>query len=380
VYGGTSKITPAFAAALGRQGWAVDIVTTDANGPDRLAVPFRRWIERDGGRVRFFSRFGRWEFKLSLRMFAWLLWHVRDYEVVLVTSNFNFPVLACALACRVRDVPYVINPQGMLEPWALRYKAWKKRMYYDWIERPLVLRGARLIQALNAREAENIRSLRIGPSVVALPNGIDPEEAAHGTPEEREAFLIRFPSARNKTLILFLHRVDPKKGLDVLARAYAMVRGQFPFSHVIVAGPDNVNFTETARRFFVEAGCGSSEAVTFTGMLGGQLKRGAFAAASVFVAPSYSEGFSMSVLEAMAAGLPCVITTGCNFTEAAQAGVARETRAEAGVFSDALRDLLADPASAQAMGAHAREFVLANYTWDQIALMATRIYNPPWGR
>lgn len=84
--------------------------------------------------------------------------------------------------------------------------------------------------------------------------------------------------------------------------------------------PDNIGFSKTAENYFTEAGC--LDAVTFTGMLTGSLKHAALAAASLYVAPSYSEGFSLSVLEGMAAKLPCIITTGCNFPEAAAAQAA----------------------------------------------------------
>ena len=132
-YGGTSKTTPALAAALGRRGLSVDLVTTDAAGPRRLKVPLGCWVGRDGFRARYFSRFGNAEYKFSPALFTWLLQHTRDYDLVHINSNFNFPVLACALACRLWGVPYLITPHGMLEPWALGYKAWKKYGYYRWI-------------------------------------------------------------------------------------------------------------------------------------------------------------------------------------------------------------------------------------------------------
>ena len=254
----------------------------------------------------------------------------------------------------------------MLEPWALGYKAWKKRLYYEWIERPLVLRGARALQALNRSEAANIEALKLGPPAVVLPNGIDPSEAVLCEPTKAKVFFDRFPEVRDKTLILFLHRIDPKKGLDVLAKAYRLVRGKFPRTHVIVAGPDTTGFTATARGFFEAADC--ADAVTFTGLLEGDVKHGALAAASVFVTPSYSEGFSMSVLEAMAAGLPCVLTEGCNFPEAGAVGAARIVpTGDADRFAEALLDLLDDPATARAMGEQARALVLSRYTWAAVA-------------
>ena len=266
-------------------------------GPGRLDVARNRWIEADGYRTRYFARTGKGEFKLSFSLFTWLWRHVADYDVAHINSDFNFPVLAAATACRGRRVPYIIVPHGMLEPWALGYKAWKKRLYYEWIERPLVLRGARALQALNRSEAANIEALRLGPPAVVLPNGIDPAEAEACESAKAGNFLDRFPETRGKTLILFLHRVDPKKGLDVLAKAYRQVRAKFPLAHLVVAGPDPTGHTAAARGFFEAAGC--ADTVVFTGLLEGDVKHAALAAASVFVTPSYSEGFSMSVLEAM---------------------------------------------------------------------------------
>ena len=366
VYGGTSKLLPALAAALGRRGIQIDLVTTDANGAATLDVPTGRWIEEDGYRLRYFSRLGRVEYKLSLPLLGWLARHAADYDLLHITSDFNFPVLAAAAVCRWRKVPYLFTPQGMLEPWALGYKARKKRLYYEWIERPLVLRGARALQALNRSEAANIKALQLGPPVIVLPNGTDPAEAGAGGLAKAEVFLDRFPEARGKTLILFLHRVDPKKGLDILAKAYGQVRGRFPQTHLVVAGPDTVGHTAVAQGFFELNGC--ADAVTFTGLLEGDAKHGALAAASVFVAPSYSEGFSMSVLEAMAAGLPCVLTEGCNFPEAGEAGAARIVpTGDAGRFAAELGDLLDRPEVARTLGAHARELVLGRYTWPRIA-------------
>ena len=367
VYGGPSKIAPAVAKALGKRGLHVDLVATEANGSENLEVPTGRWLERDGYRTQFFTRLGRAEYKPSFSLWSWLVRHVRDYDVVHSESTFNFPVLACALACRWRGVPHVLNPQGMLEPWALAYKQSKKALYYRLIERPWVLRTASAIQALNGSEAVNLRALQLGPPVVTVANGIEPGETVPPEPAHREIFLDHFPALRGSVVILFMHRVDPKKGLDILAVAYASVRRSFPQTHLVVAGPETLGFEKTARGYFLNAGIGEAE-VTFTGRLDGDLRRGALAAASVFVAPSYSEGFSMSVLEAMAAGLPCVITEGCNFPEAGAADAVRIVPAgNAEAFATQMQEILAQPAAAHEMGARAHELVLSRYTWPRIA-------------
>lgn len=376
VYGGPSKVALEFAPALARKGINVDLVTTNANGLENLQIlrP-HSWLQREPGlRMRYFPRCGRMEYKLSLSLLAWLWRHIKDYDVVLISSNFSFPVLAAAVACRAKRVPYLITPHGMLEPWALGHKAWKKKIYFCAIERPLVLRGACAIQALNQSEADNIGALQLGSPIITVANGIDSESEGLGNISDAEPFFVRFPTTRGKPLVLFLHRIDPKKGLDVLAKSFAIVKERLPQTHLIVAGPDTIGFTDKAKAFFEAAGCG--DAVTFTGMLEGGLKRGAFAASSVFVAPSYSEGFSMSVLEAMAAGLPCVLTTGCNFPEADEARVAYVTDVDAEKFATALMAALNDPPAARALGERARQFVLASYTWDQIATkFQTLVYN-----
>lgn len=368
IYGGPSKIATALSAALGRRrGVTVDLVTTNAAGSENLAVPHSGWQETNAGyRLRHFQRLGRAEYKFSISLFLWFWRHVSEYDAVLAISIFNFPALACALACRARRVPYVINPQGMLEPWALSYKGRKKQTYYRWIERLLVLKGAAAIQALNENEAENIRKLRLGPPLVILPNGISAEEAEEADGLDVEAFYRRVPQARDKALILFMHRIDPKKGLDLLARSVALIQKRFSNLHVVVAGPDNIGFTETARGYFAASEV-SKEVVTFTGMLEGAVKRGALATAHLFVLPSYSEGFSMAVLEAMAAGLPCVITSACNFPEAGEARVAKVVPARPETFAEALSELLASPKDAVEMGQRARAFVMTHYTWDSIA-------------
>ena len=254
LYGGPSKSVPALAAALARRGLDVDLVTTDADGTAREHVPYGRWIARDGYRVRYFGRTVRSEYKISLSLAAWLFRCARGYDSVHINSNFNFPVLAAALACRWRDAPYVITPRGMLEQWALNYKSGKKALYYKWVEKPLVLSGASAIHALNTPEAENLRSLRLGPDIFIAANGVDvdsgPEEVNN---EHLDLWRERFPETTDKNIILFLHRVHPKKGIDLLLEVFSNLRQRFDNIHLIVAGPGSEEHITAAQRRFEAA-------------------------------------------------------------------------------------------------------------------------------
>ena len=139
----------------------------------------------------------------------------------------------------------------------------------------------------------------------------------------------------------------------------------FPNIHLLIAGPDNIGFQSTAEKYFVKAGVESS--VTFSGMLTGDLKQSALTMADIYVAPSYSEGFSMSILEGMAAGLPCIITTSCNFPEAAKARAARVVPPAKEALSTALIELLQSPEEAKKMGERANSLIAENYTWQKVS-------------
>ncbi len=370
VYGGTSKCVVELAQAIGSLGVSVDIATTNANGSTNLYVPLNTWIKEKNYRVRYFPYWELGDYKLSCSLTRWLFQNVANYDVVHTNAVFSYPVLPAHWACQVHRVPYVMTPHGMLEPWALSYKAWKKRLYYALFEKP-ALHHASAIQMLASSEAYRIKPLNLKPPLVIVPNGIHREDFE--TLPEPELFYQKFPNTRNKTLILFLGRVDPKKGLDLLATAFAKVHALFRQTHLIVAGPDNTGFLRIAQGYFAKTGC--LDAVTFTRLLTGSLKYAALAAASLYVAPSYSEGFSMSVLEGMASGLPCVITTGCNFPEAAAAQAARVVNIDAEEIADALIQCLSNPPQqAKEMGDRARQLILEKYTWNRIASNLVDVY------
>jgi glycosyltransferase involved in cell wall biosynthesis len=263
----------------------------------------------------------------------------------------------------------VIHPHGMLDGWAMNYKRWKKLPYYNLVEKPALERAA-MIRVLAQAELQNISNLQLATPTALIPNGIWRSEFQRSG--NAELFYANFPETRNKPLVLFLGRIDPKKGLDLLATALADVRRAFPKAHLVVAGPDLMGFRPQVEADFAAAGC--LDAVTFTGMLTGELKQAALAAATVYTAPSYSEGFSMSVLEGMASGLPCVITTGCNFPEAIAAAAAYVVPIESSAIAQALSDCLRDPAAAAAMGDRAQKFVFEHYSWESIAKQMIGVY------
>lgn len=216
-YGGIAKVVTELAQAVGQAGATADIVTTDADGDRRRPVTHHTWLLEDGYRVMYFPCRHRKDFILSPSLARWCWRYGRGYDVVHTHSIFAPLIAAVQWGCRRQRIPYVTTPHGMLEPWALAYKAWKKRLYFNWIERP-ALCGARLIQATASQEAEHIGRLNLGTPIELIPNGL--HRAEFETLPDGEPFYANHPTLRGKRLVLFFGRIDPKKGLDLLAPAF----------------------------------------------------------------------------------------------------------------------------------------------------------------
>ncbi|MEB3122095.1 MAG: glycosyltransferase [Snowella sp.] len=369
VYGGPSQCVLDLAEVLGRQGVDLDIVTTTANGANCLNIPTQIWMKENFYRIQYFSYSNFIDYKFSWSLSRWLFQNISNYDLVHTHAIFSYPTLPAHLSCRLYKIPYLMTPHGMLEPWALCYKSRKKKLYFNLFEKPSLQRAS-AIQILASTEAINVKQLGLKSPLVLVPNGIyhnDFQELPNS-----EIFYQKFPETRNKTLILFLGRIDPKKGLDLLAIAFEKVHAQFPETHLVLAGPDNINFSPTVKAYFSEVNC--LDSLTFTGMLTGNLKYATLAAADIYVAPSYSEGFSVSILEGMASGLPCVITTGCNFPEATREKAALVVDIDSTQIGNALLWCLAHPEESKKMGDRARKLIFEKYTWNNIGKIMIETY------
>jgi glycosyltransferase involved in cell wall biosynthesis len=247
----------------------------------------------------------------------------------------------------------------MLEPWALRSKRWKKKVYWSLLEKRN-LEGARCLRALTRSEAEHYRDAGLRQPIVIIPNGV--EVPAEICPEP---FYDRYPQLRGRRLLLFLGRIHPKKGLALLCQSWASICRDYPDAQLILAGPDSEG-TKVLLEAQISA-LGIESRVTFAGMLRGNEKWAALRAATVFLLPSYSEGFSIAVLEAMGAGIPVIVSRQCYFPEVETSGSGWVIEVEATSLSRALRECLALSASELAMlGTNGRRLVKSRFQWDVV--------------
>lgn len=274
-----------------------------------------------------------------------------------------------ARAARAAGVPYLIAAHGMAEPWALRHKRWKKRLYLALVE-GRNLRHAACLHALARPEIDHLHQLAPRTPICFIPNGVDLEFASH-LPRRAELERVH-PELEGKFVLLFFGRVHVKKGLDMLAEAMAELAASFPELHLLVAGKDDGAWKPFSERM---ENLGLSRRVTYLGHVAGQRAREVWAAADAFVLPSYSEGFSMAILEALACSLPCLITTSCHFPELQNAGGAIVVEPQTAAVTQGLRELLERTEhERKRLGQIGRQLVERQYTWDQQARRLESVY------
>ncbi len=295
---------------------------------------------------------------------------VRRAEVVHLHGLWQSHTRRGARTARAARVPYLITAHGMAEPWALRHKRWKKRVYLALVE-SRDLRRASCLHALSRPEIGHLRKLAPWTPICFIPNGVD--LAPFENLPSRKTLEAECPELAGKFVLLFFGRVHVKKGLDLLAEALGRLAPTHPNIHLVIAGTDDGALSPFRDRM---AELDLTRKITYLGHVSGERARQVWAAADAFVLPSYSEGFSMAILEAMACRLPCLITTTCHFPEAAAAGAAIVTPASLDSITEGLRKLLEmTPSERSQLGTNARSLVEDHYTWDRQAAQLAAVYD-----
>jgi glycosyltransferase involved in cell wall biosynthesis len=306
-------------APLSSLGIGVDIASCD--------LPQSPWLGSIGlEEIRAFGVFPN-KYAYSPTLMHWLRHNAQRYEAVIVHGLWQYHGYAVWRALAGTKTPYFVFTHGMLDPWFKRtypLKHLKKWLYWPWAEYR-VLRDATAVlftseeERLLARESFCLykaeeRVVNYGTSV---PYG--------NADEKRAVFLQAFPDLKDKRVLLFLSRIHPKKGCDLLLRAFATKAAVDERLHLVMAGPDQVGWGSQLQKLSQRLGIG--DRVSWPGMLQGDLKWGAFYAAETFILPSHQENFGIAVAEALACGVPVLISNKVNIWREIQ-------RDEAGVVAD----------------------------------------------
>lgn len=304
VHGGPAEGLRQSIAATRAMGHSEEVLTLDAPG-DACVGSFPATVHALGP---VGSTYGRTE-----RLLPWLRAHAADYDAVVVHGLWQHHGWSVWRALHGGPVPYFVYPHGMLDPWFRRRYPLKhaKKLLYWWAAEYRVLRDASAVLFTADEEkrlaARTFRPYRVTPAVVGY--GVAAVDAGAGA--GAEGFFQRWPGTRGKRLVLFLGRLHPKKGGDLLIEAFAQVAARDPALHLVMAGPDDrsgvrAGWEALALRLRV------AQRVTFTGMLTGDAKWSALRAAEVFALPSHQENFGIAVVEALASGVPVLISDKVN--------------------------------------------------------------------
>ena len=379
-YGGPVVAAHGLTRELARQGHDVTVMTTNIDGPGVLDVPTESAVLIGGVEVWYFPvQRPRWYY-FSRPLGQTLRERVSDFDIVHIHSIFLWPTTIAAYWSRRRGVPYLIRPAGSLDPVVLTkaYLGWRdslpsrvrKWVYLNTLGR-WDINGAAGIHFTSQAELEASRTPRFHPPGYVLPLGVDlsGREEATGGVSLRE----RYPQLAGKKIVLFLSRLDPKKGLDILILALADLATKRSDFALVVAGSGASSYQSQVASMVEKHGLG--DRTVFLGLVQGGDKWSVLRDADVFVLPSYRENFGVAVVEAMATGLPVVISDRVNIhQEVSAAGAGLITSLDPGEVARATETLLNDEALRRKMGAAGEVLAGERFSWERVGRSIVREY------
>jgi len=357
---------------LAKKGVDITVYTTNAGLEKSKDIPLKKEVILDEVKVFYFPYCGYRHYNFSLSLFWHLGRQLKNFDLIHITGVWNFPISAAAFWARFYKKPYIISPRGSLMALPLEMKNSPLKKVHLFLFGKRDLKNAAAIHFTT--EAEKEEYLKIGLPLKKssiIPNGLDLEEFKEDVPSG--TFRKKWNIDSQKKVVLFLGRLNWKKGLDTLIPAFSRVIKSEPNAFLVLEGEADKGYKETIEKMIGEQNI--SDKVLFTGFFPGK-DIAALKESDVFVLPSYSENFGMAVIQAMYIGLPVVITK--------EVGIAPSvSRAKAGIVvnkdekqvSEAILKILNNPVLAKEMGGHGRRLVETEFSPTSVAEKFIKLYN-----
>jgi glycosyltransferase involved in cell wall biosynthesis len=363
-YGGPSVAVVGMCRALQARGFHVLLAATDADGSHRLDVVHERPTNYQEVPAIFFRRVWSEAFKWSPGLSRWAHGHVRDFDLVHVHGVFSHSALAAGSACEKAGVPYVVRPLGTLDPWSVRQKLLKKQVLFRFGVRAL-LGGAAAIHYTSDDERTLAERVVSGlPPGVVVPLGIDETLFADATDG----------AVDDVRRLVTVSRLHPKKNIDLVIDAFHALSEDETVRRweLVVAGDGDpayvASLQERARRG------PARRRISFRGWLASGEKTMLLKSSHLFVLPSEQENFGLSVAEAIACGVPVVVTPGVNLAPEIEArGAGWVTAKDAASLMATLREAMASDSERQRRGQAARALA-QRFRWSAVADELGRFY------
>jgi glycosyltransferase involved in cell wall biosynthesis len=366
--------------ALTKLGAQVSIYTMDRDLPPEVHARFHNPVILNGVSVSFFRALGPSRYPVSFTLAKEMSRIRGKFDVVHIHSLYRFHLPLAAYFCRKYGIPYVVKPHGSLDPF-LYERGRLLKSVHEW----LFDRNAYLLASAVQFTADDELKLAASTgffgrsklvTAKVIPNGVVIPEGVKGISLESkpESIFLKFPKiGQGKKLVLFLGRINFKKGLDILVPAFARVHRRYPNAHLVIAGPDSEGLGLKVKTWLEDEGV--AEHATFTGMVLGVDKAALFQAADVFVLSSYTENFGVAIIEAMGMGVPVVISNNVNiWREVADARAGIVTNCDVGEVADAIEKILGDPVESKNMGFRGMQVASEKFDWKVIAQKMLNVY------
>ncbi len=358
---------------LVQRGHQVILYATNTDGSKTRDVPPGAPTLEEGVEVHFYpAQTVIWGYELSRPMVRALKHGVVQADLVLIHSLYRFTSTVAAHYCRKFKVPYILRPHGTLDPFLVYRRRWFLKWAYINLFEKRNFNSAAAIQYSSRIEEEMTRQFMTvtSPSLV-IPEGIDLENFAKLPP--RGMFRARYPETAGKVLILFLSRFHQKKGIELLIDAFARAKSRGTDAHLVLAGSGDSDYVKRVSQKVRDAGL--SGCTTITGQLSEEDKFAALADADLFVLPSFGENFGLAVVEAMACGLPVLISDKVGiWPEIAEAEAGMVTPCDPDKISDAIDRLVYEPEWRAILGGRGRKLVHKRFSMDRMAERMERAY------
>jgi glycosyltransferase involved in cell wall biosynthesis len=370
-YGGPSRAVIEMCRALEGQGVETLIATTNADGDERLRVEIGSPVSYENVPAIFFERQWSEAYKYSRPLARWLEMHVDEFDAVHIHAVFSHACLAAAKVCRRKSIPYIVRPLGTLDPWSLRQKRLKKSLFWHLGVRRM-LNGASAIHYTTIAEqqlAEESLSLTRG---VVIPLGIETDlfSGIEGT----KATVDASPHVE-APYVLVLSRLHQKKGLEVLMPAFLSLvkRPEFAKWQLVLAGDGETKYVDSLKTLVKS--CGGNGNVIFTGWLDGGRRKDVLRKASLLALTSYQENFGLCAVEALACGVPVLVSPHVNLAQDIEkVGAGWVVPLENNALARTLAETFRDDKERSHRGAIGRDFVQQRYTWDAVTRALVGLY------
>jgi glycosyltransferase involved in cell wall biosynthesis len=356
--GGPPFSTYNLCRALSQEGAEVSVVATNRNGTAHLPVATDGWSGFEGLPV-WYAKAGRDSYYFAPSA-ARALASIGASADVIINSGTLWTHLGFLAwrAGRRRGIPSITYVRGLLDPWARAYRRHRKRLYWRLLGERL-LRDTAAIVALTHAEKTEVEATGVKTRVEVIPNGVDVAE--HARPAERRLLVDLSRALGERRYLLFLGRVHPIKGIDILVRSFAEIAREMPDVDLAIAGPVDPRFETRFQQLLDSSGMRAR--VALTGPVAGRVKHALLQHAEALVLPSYSEGLSMAALEALASRCPVILSRRCNLPQVALHRAGLEIDPDEGQLRDALHRLLSDDSLRAELAENAYRLACQHFDW-----------------